>query len=106
MEGMRAALIVGAAPQQEAQQPAFVDVSLRTAIAKAVYQQVRVEFDYKLCSWTALDANEQQRIVDSIRGLYTAPQPAPAPLSFDACDMATAAAQGFRSGQAAAKQEE
>ena len=25
---------------------------------------------------------------------------------FDACDMATAAAQGFRSGQAAAKQEE
>jgi hypothetical protein len=37
--------------------------------------------------------------------LYAAPQPAPAPLSFDACDMATAAAQGFRSGQAAAKQE-
>ena len=70
-----------AAPQQEAQEPAFVDVSLRTAIAKAVYQQVRVEFDYKLGSWTALDADEQQRIVDSIRGLYTAPQPAPAPLS-------------------------
>lgn len=66
-----------AAPQQEAQEPAFVDVSLRTAIAKAVYQQVRVEFDYKLGSWTALDADEQQRIVDSIRGLYTAPQPAP-----------------------------
>jgi hypothetical protein len=63
------------------QEPAFVDVSLRTAIAKAVYQQVRVEFDYKLGSWTALDADEQQRIVDSIRGLYTAPQPAPAPLS-------------------------
>ena len=67
------------APQQEAQEPAFVDVSLRTAIAKAVYQQVRVEFDYKLGSWTALDADEQQRIVDSIRGLYTTPQPAPAP---------------------------
>ena len=28
-------------PKQEAQEPAFVDVSLRTAIAKAVYQQVR-----------------------------------------------------------------
>jgi hypothetical protein len=66
------------APQQEAQKPAFVDVSLRTAIAKAVYQQVRVEFEYRLCAWTALDADEQQRIVDSIRGLYTAPQPAPA----------------------------
>ena len=40
------------------------------------------------------------------REVEAAPQPAPAPLSFDACDMATAAAQGFRSGQAAAKQEE
>lgn len=86
---VRAVLAKWAAPQQEAQEPAFVDVSLRTAIAKAVYQQVRVEFDYKLGSWTALDADEQQRIVDSIRGLYTAPQPA----------------QGFRRGQAAAKQE-
>ncbi len=79
----KALLEAVAAPQQEAQEPAFVDVSLRTAIAKAVYQQVRVEFDYKLGSWTALDADEQQRIVDSIRGLYTAPQPAPAPLSDD-----------------------
>ena len=35
-----------------------------------------------------------------------APQPAPAPLSFDACDMATAAAQGFRDGQSTTKQEE
>ena len=70
-----------AAPQQEAQEPAFVDVSLRTAIAKAVYQQVRVEFEYRLGAWTALAADEQQRIVDSIRGLYTAPQPAPTPLS-------------------------
>ena len=78
-EDLRSMLEV--APQQEVQGPAFVDVSLRTAIAKAVYQQVRVEFDYKLGSWTALDADEQQRIVDSIRGLYTAPQPAPAPLS-------------------------
>ena len=81
-EDLRSMLEV--APKQEAQEPAFVDVSLRTAIAKAVYQQVRVEFEYRLCAWTALDADEQQRIVDSIRGLYIAPQPAPAPPSDDA----------------------
>ena len=80
---VRAVLAKWAAPQQEAQEPAFVGVSLRTAIAKAVYQQMRVKFKYRLCAWTALDADEQQRIVDSIRGLYTAPQPAPAPLSDD-----------------------
>lgn len=87
-EAEQAAPKAAPAPQQEAQEPAFVDVSLRTAIAKAVYQQVRVEFDYRLGSWTALDADEQQRIVDSIRGLYAAPQPAPAPLSDDAKDAA------------------
>ena len=45
-------------------------------------------------------------LIDEVLAKWGAPQPAPAPLSFDACDMATAAAQGFRSGQAAAKQEE
>ena len=45
-------------------------------------------------------------LIDEVLAKWGTPQPAPAPLSFDACDMATAAAQGFRSGQAAAKQEE
>ena len=58
-------------------------------------------------TWVIASNRERYRLlVRAVLAKWGTPQPAPAPLSFDACDMATAAAQGFRSGQAAAKQEE
>lgn len=80
-----------AAPQQEAQEPvAFMSPKQLAALSDpegehGAYLPVR-----KTCAGLFTQA------------IYTAPQPAPAPLaSFDACDMATAAAQGFRDGKTA-----
>lgn len=76
-----------AAPQQEAQEP-----------EQGWPTQDQV--------WAAMQAfSKHDSNSDGMRAALiagAAPQPAPAPLSsFDACDMATAAAQGFRDGQAA-----
>ena len=68
---------------QDSGRPVDASAAPMPDFAAILQQQVRVEFDYKLGSWMALDADEQQRIVDSIRGLYTTHQPAPAPLSDD-----------------------
>lgn len=79
-----------AAPQQEAQEP-FAWESTTPGYIKYITQARYEKFSPAVRRWYKP---------------YRCSGCAERGAGFDACDMATAAAQGFRSGQAAAKQEE
>ena len=85
-----ALLAMGAAPQQEAQEPVAWE-STTPGYIKYITQARYEEFSPAVRRWYKP---------------YRCSGCAERGAGFDACDIATAAAQGFRRGQAAAKQEE